>query len=705
MNPSSVDLGQGDPARRIRPIMGMSPVASGQAVAQAMPTNRAGEFYNRRQTFTRDRAREEEAARIRAEARDEARRVAKIQRRQDLEDDVRDRNREIEDANRIREEQISDDELDYLRRLPERERAAAEEARKVAEEKRRIARDQREIKAEKIKNRRDKQDRTYELQLRKRNDLLFKQQQKDYKEKKDRIKSDRIITLQKAYAELLDDAGNSQAINSARQAVQNERQRIAQLAQQNQIEASSAAIQTFANAVLSEDSMMEETDRERLLTLMKDQGFDLEQGGVQALLSLPPDRMIQLAGTLKGQIPESANMLKENFNKILQTTAERQKDFNIQIQKYNELATELATKKTMSDESVSYLKSVFASKLSELGVPIPERPEPEPEELDEEPEAEDASFNIYSYIDEMGLTEEEEDALLDIFDPDSQLKGDAPLEELNLNKDEVDRALESIRGQKIIQSDMQKKQAEIDDKESENPTLTGDAIDLGKDIIKGAGELAERSGVGIPDIGPEVGAGLAVQQAVSEDSTAKKMIGKGRALITPTDKKVDETLDALADAETNAKTNPDAIKGSAYQNQMNEFGRKYGFKQFTKKPPTATKDLPKYFTEIEDHFTSQAQAKATRTLNSVITKAKETGNKMRSSKIVKVLGSIGAAITIADIIRLLSYDGSENDKEIQALKQELSVMEKDYQAIKDSRRQMAQDYMKRIAEEMEARKQ
>lgn len=703
MNPSSVDLGQGDPARRIRPIMGMSPVASGQAVAQAMPTNRAGEFYNRRQTLTRDRAREEEAARIRAEARDEARRVAKIQRRQDLEDDVRDRNREIEDANRTREEQISDDELEYLRRLPERERAAAEEARKVAEEKRRIARDEREIKAEKIKNRLDKQDRTYELKLRKRNDLLFKQQQEDYKEKKDRIKSDRIITLQKAYAELLDDAGDSQAINSARQAVQNERQRIAQLAQQNQIEASSAAIQTFANAVLSEDSMMEETDRDRLLTLMKDQGFDLEQGGVQALLSLPPDRMIQLAGSLKGQIPESANYLMQAFDKIQQTSAERQKDFNIQIQKYNELATELATKKTMSDESVSYLKSVFASKLSELGVPIPERPEPE--ELDEEPEAEDASFDIYSYIDEMGLTEEEEDALLDIFDPDSQLKGDAPLEELNLNKDEVDRALESIRGQKIIQSDMQKKQAEIDDKEGENPTLTGDAIDLGKDIIKGAGELAERSGVGIPDIAPEVGAGLAVQQAVSEDSTAKKMIGKGRALITPTDKKVDETLDALADAETNAKTNPDAIKGSAYQNQMNEFGRKYGFRQFTKKPPTATKDLPKYFTEIEDHFTSQAQAKVKDRLNSVITKARNTGDKMRSSKIMKVLGSVGAAIAIADIIRLLSYDGSENDEEIQALKQELSVMEKDYQAIKDSKRQMAQEYMKRIAEEMEARKQ
>ena len=703
MNPSSVDLGQGDPARRIRPIMGMSPVASGQAVAQAMPTNRAGEFYNRRQTLTRDRAREEEAARIRAEARDEARRVAKIQRRQDLEDDVRDRNREIEDANRTREEQISDDELEYLRRLPERERAAAEEARKVAEEKRRIARDEREIKAEKIKNRLDKQDRTYQLKLRKRNDLLFKQQQEDYKEKKDRIKSDRIITLQKAYAELLDDAGNSQAINSARQAVQNERQRIAQLAQQNQIEASSAAIQTFANAVLSEDSMMEETDRDRLLTLMKDQGFDLEQGGVQVLLSLPPDRMIQLAGTLKGQIPESATMLKADFDKIQQTTAERQKDFNIQIQKYNELATELATKKTMSDESVSYLKSVFGSKLSELGVPIPERPEPE--ELDEEPEAEDASFDIYSYIDEMGLTEEEEDALLDIFDPDSQLKGDAPLEELNLNKDEVDKALESIRGQKIIQSDMQKKQAEIDDKESENPTLTGDAIDLGKDIIKGAGELAERSGVGIPDIAPEVVGGAVGYELASGGKNAKKMVGKGRALITPTDKKVDETLDALADAETNAKTNPDAIKGSAYQNQMNEFGRKYGFKQFTKKPPTATKDLPKYFTEIEDHFTSQAQAKVKDRLNSVITKARNTGDKMRSSKIMKVLGTVGSAIAIADIIKLLSYDGSENDEEIQALKQELSVMEKDYQAIKDSKRQMAQEYMKRIAEEMEARKQ
>jgi len=359
----------------------------------------------------------------------------------------------------------------------------------------------------------------------------------------------------------------------------------------------------------------------------------------------------------------------------------------------------------MSDESVSYLKSVFGSKLSELGVPIPERPEPEPEEVEEEPATEDASFNIYSYIDEMGLTEEEEDALLDIFDPDSQLKGDAPLEELNLNKDEVDRALESIRGQKIIQSDMQKKKAEIDDKEGENPTLTGDAIDLGKDIIKGAGELAERSGVGIPDIAPEVGAGVAVQQAVSEDSTAKKMIGKGRALITPTDKKVDETLDALADAETNAKTNPDAIKGSAYQNQMNEFGRKYGFKQFTKKPPTATKDLPKYFTEIEDHFTSQAQATVTRRLNSVINNARKAGDKMRSSKIAKVLGSLGATIAIADVIRLLSYDGSENDEEIQALKQELSVMEKDYQGIKDSKRQMAQDYMKRIAEEMEARKQ
>ena len=643
------------------------------------------------------------SARIRAEARDEARRVAKIQRRQDLEDDVRDRNREIEDANRTREEQISDDELEYLRRLPERERAAAEEARKVAEEKRRIARDQREIKAEKIKNRLDKQDRTYQLKLRKRNDLLFKQQQEDYKEKKDRIKSDRIITLQKAYAELLDDAGNSQAINSARQAVQNERQRIAQLAQQNQIEASSAAIQTFANAVLSEDSMMEETDRDRLLTLMKDQGFDLEQGGVQVLLSLPPDRMIQLAGTLKGQIPESATMLKADFDKIQQTTAERQKDFNIQIQKYNELATELATKKTMSDESVSYLKSVFGSKLSELGVPIPERPEPE--ELDEEPEAEDASFDIYSYIDEMGLTEEEEDALLDIFDPDSQLKGDAPLEELNLNKDEVDKALESIRGQKIIQSDMQKKQAEIDDKESENPTLTGDAIDLGKDIIKGAGELAERSGVGIPDIAPEVVGGAVGYELASGGKNAKKMVGKGRALITPTDKKVDETLDALADAETNAKTNPDAIKGSAYQNQMNEFGRKYGFKQFTKKPPTATKDLPKYFTEIEDHFTSQAQAKVKDRLNSVITKARNTGDKMRSSKIMKVLGTVGSAIAIADIIKLLSYDGSENDEEIQALKQELSVMEKDYQAIKDSKRQMAQEYMKRIAEEMEARKQ
>ena len=653
--------------------MGMSPVASGQAVAQAMPTNRSGEFYNRRQTLARDRAREEEAARIRSEATDEARRVAKIQRKQDIEDDVRDRNREIEDLDRIRTESIDDRELEYERGAPERERA-------TAEEKRRIARD-------------------------KRNVTLFSQQQEDYKEKKDRIKSDRIITLQKAYAELLDDAGNSQAINSARQAVQNERQRIAQLAQQNQIEASSAAIQTFANAVLSEDSMMEETDRDRLLTLMKDQGFDLEQGGVQALLSLPPDRMIQLAGTLKGQIPESATMLKADFEKIQQTTAERQKDFNIQIQKYNELATELATKKTMSDESVSYLKSVFGSKLSELGVPIPERPEPEPEEVEEEPATEDASFNIYSYIDEMGLTEEEEDALLDIFDPDSQLKGDAPLEELNLNKDEVDRALESIRGQKIIQSDMQKKKAEIDDKEGENPTLTGDAIDLGKDIIKGAGELAERSGVGIPDIAPEVGAGVAVQQAVSEDSTAKKMIGKGRALITPTDKKVDETLDALADAETNAKTNPDAIKGSAYQNQMNEFGRKYGFKQFTKKPPTATKDLPKYFTEIEDHFTSQAQATVTRRLNSVINNARKAGDKMRSSKIAKVLGSLGATIAIADVIRLLSYDGSENDEEIQALKQELSVMEKDYQGIKDSKRQMAQDYMKRIAEEMEARKQ
>lgn len=690
MNIIPINLDPGDSAaRRIRPMAGLPAMASVKAVAQPMTSPDPSAMYNRRQTIARDRAREEEAARIRAEARDEARRVAKIKRRQDIEDDVRDRNRDIEDLDRIRTESVADRELEYERGATERERAAERYKREVA--------DYDEAKA------RGEVDREYQLKLRQRTDQAYQRELEEHREKKSEIKADRMMKLKEAYLGLMGGAESSKVINAQRAVLQNERTRYAQLNMQNKDEFAVNVIGHFLKEVLDEDSpYLNDEQRESARAMFKQQGYDLDAGGEVALLKLKGPKAQEMAKSISMYGDEATGI-----SKYQALFAEKQVENNRRIGEYDKMLNDLADEKTLTEEQVDGLKELYKQRIGEMGGTIDaiDPPVPEIEEDPVEPEAEDASFNIYSYIDEMGLTEEEEDALLDIFDPDSQLKGDAPLEELNLNKDEVDRALESIRGQRIIQSDMQKKKAEIDDKEGENSTLTGDAIDLGKDIIKGAGELAERSGVGIPDIAPEVGAGVAVQQAVSEDSTAKKMIGKGRALITPTDKKVDETLDALADAETNAKTNPDAIKGSAYQNQMNEFGRKYGFKQFTKKPPTATKDLPKYFTEIEDHFTSQAQAKVKDRLNSVITKARNTGDKMRSSKIMKVLGSVGAAIAIADIIRLLSYDGSENDEEIQALKQELSTMEKDYQAIKDSKRQMAQDYMKRIAEEMEARKQ
>ena len=690
MNIIPINLDPGDSAaRRIRPMAGLPAMASVKAVAQPMTSPDPSAMYNRRQTIARDRAREEEAARIRTEARDEARRVSKIKRRQDIEDDVRDRNRDIEDADRIRTESVADRELEYERGATERKRAAERYNREVADY------DESRTRGE--------VDRGYQLKLRQRADQAYQRELEEHKEKKSNIKADRMMKLKEAYLGLMGSTESSKVINAQRAVLQNERTRYAQLNMQNKDEFAVSVIGHFLNEVLDDESpFLSDEQRESARAMFKQQGYDLDAGGDVALLKLKGPKAQEMVSSISLYGDQATGITK--YQSVF---AEKQVENNRRIGEYDKMLNDLADEKTLTEEQADGLKELYKQRISEIGgsVDAIDPPAPEIEEDPVEPVAEDASFNIYSYIDEMGLTEEEEDALLDIFDPDSQLKGNAPLEELNLNKDEVDRALESIRGQKIIQSDMQKKKAEIDDKEGENPTLTGDAIDLGKDIIKGAGELAERSGVGIPDIAPEVGAGVAVQQAVSEDSTAKKMIGKGRALITPTDKKVDETLDALADAETNAKTNPDAIKGSAYQNQMNEFGRKYGFKQFTKKPPTATKDLPKYFTEIEDHFTSQAQATVTRRLNSVINNARKAGDKMRSSKIAKVLGSLGATIAIADVIRLLSYDGSENDEEIQALKQELSVMEKDYQGIKDSKRQMAQDYMKRIAEEMEARKQ
>ena len=680
MNIIPINLDPGDSAaRRIRPMVGLPAMPAVKAVAQPMTSPDPSAMYNRRQIIARDRAREEDAARIRAEVRDEARKTARMKRRQDLEDDVRDRNREIEDLDRIRTERLADDELEYERGATERERDTERYKREV-------------------------EDRKYQLVLRERADKAYKRELTEQVEEKARIKAERMMKLKEGYLGLMGGAESSRIINAQRAVLQNERTRYAQLNMQNKDEFAISVIGHFLNEVLNEDSpFLTDEQRESARAMFKQEGYDLDAGGDIALLKLRGPKAQEMVSSISLYGDQATAITK--YQSVF---AEKQVENNRRIGEYDKMLNELADEKTLTEVQVDGLKELYRQRIKEMGGSVDAIDPPAPE-IEQEPvgQVDDQKFDVYAYVDEMGITEEEEDALLDMFDPEGLQKGDAPLIELNLNKEEIDRALELIKRQKIIQSDMQDKQSEIDDKENENPTVTGDIIDGGKNLIKGAKELAENSGVG--DVAAEIGTTLAgagiAQQTLADDSTLKKVTSQGRALLTPTDKKVDETLDALADAETNAKTNPDAIKGSAYQNQMNEFGRKYGFKQFTKKPPTATKDLPKYFTEIEDHFTSQAQAKVKDRLNSVITKARNTGDKMRSSKIGRILTLVGASIAIGDLIRLLSYDGSENDEEIQALKQELSTMEKDYQAIKTVRQYMARDYMERIEEEMEGRKQ
>ena len=412
MNIIPINLDPGDSAaRRIRPMAGLPAMASVKAVAQPMTSPDPSAMYNRRQTIARDRAREEEAARIRAEARDEARRVAKIKRRQDIEDDVRDRNRDIEDLDRIRTESVADRELEYDRGATERERAAERYKREVA--------DYDEAKA------RGEVDREYQLKLRERADLAYQRELEEHREKKSEIKADRMMKLKEAYLGLMGGAESSKVINAQRAVLQNERTRYAQLNMQNKDEFAVNVIGHFLKEVLDEDSpYLNDEQRESARAMFKQQGYDLDAGGEVALLKLKGPKAQEMASSISMYGDEATGI-----SKYQALFAEKQVENNRRIGEYDKMLNDLADEKTLTEEQVDGLKELYKQRIGEMGGTIDaiDPPVPEIEEVEESDDT--PAFNAEDWV-QSNLTVEQEEGISEMLGVSEEDLGDMSEDEL-----------------------------------------------------------------------------------------------------------------------------------------------------------------------------------------------------------------------------------------------------------------------------------